>query len=160
MLYFIYTGKLSFIVTLQFLQWLNFNQSQCCFFSHRHALEQYSFSIVWNFQRMTEEIGVKLTLQQCHSICLRISKGWFGKHSWKSENYNAKVTQRYGVCGDSGIHIKNGTIKPSFKFLWKCYPTLNCRSNLSDIVDTIPKSKRNRRCILHSLETHKARASG
>jgi len=33
-------------------------------------------------------------------------------------------------------------------------------SHLNDVVDTIPKSKRNRRCILHSLETHKARASG
>lgn len=135
MLYFIYTGKLSFIVTLQFLQWLNFNQSQCYFFSHRHALEQYSFSIVWNFQRMTEEIGVKLTLQQCYSICLRISKGWFGKHSWKSENYNTKVTQRYGVCGDSGIHIKEWDDKTliqvslkilsyfelQIKFKWHCW---------------------------------------
>ncbi|XP_057295677.1 gametogenetin-binding protein 2-like [Hydractinia symbiolongicarpus] len=33
-------------------------------------------------------------------------------------------------------------------------------SHLNDIVDTIPKSRRNRRCILHSLETHKSRASG
>jgi len=33
-------------------------------------------------------------------------------------------------------------------------------SHLNDVVDTIPKSRRNRRCILHSLETHKARASG
>ena len=35
------------------------------------------------------------------------------------------------------------------------------RTHLNDVVDTIPKSKRNKRCILHSLETHKAaRASG
>ncbi|XP_066918743.1 gametogenetin-binding protein 2-like [Clytia hemisphaerica] len=34
-------------------------------------------------------------------------------------------------------------------------------THLNDVVDTIPKSKRNKRCILHSLETHKAaRASG
>ncbi|XP_065663783.1 gametogenetin-binding protein 2 isoform X2 [Hydra vulgaris] len=33
-------------------------------------------------------------------------------------------------------------------------------SHLNDVVDTIPKSRRNRRCILHSLETHKTRASG
>ena len=31
-------------------------------------------------------------------------------------------------------------------------------SHLNDMVDTIPKSKRNRRCMLHSLDNHKARA--
>lgn len=33
-------------------------------------------------------------------------------------------------------------------------------SHLNDMVDTIPKSRRNRRCILHSLETHKTRSLG
>ncbi|KAK3736277.1 hypothetical protein QZH41_020741 [Actinostola sp. cb2023] len=33
-------------------------------------------------------------------------------------------------------------------------------SKLSELVDAIPKSRRNRRCPLHSLETHKQRPSG
>ena len=34
------------------------------------------------------------------------------------------------------------------------------RSKLNDMIDAIPKSKKNKRCQLHSLDTHKPKPLG
>lgn len=44
-------------------------------------------------------------------------------------------------------------------FLYKVL-FINFRARSSDVMESIPKSKKNKRCTLHSLDTHKTKTSG
>lgn len=59
-----------------------------------------------------------------------------------------------------GPEYVRSLLEHSFSIVLVCVYLFLSRTKLNDVIDAIPKSKKNKRCQLHSLDNHKLKPLG